>query len=281
VTVPVPLLLVLEAVVLGRNLVQAGRKEDGLLGEDGELAGVGLALGVGLAGEALDTDDVASPDVVVLDGERRAGLVVKVGGHNLALGAVDSHLVEAEVLASSTDVVDTASNADLLVMNLLALLKAAILLLEVAQVVGDGELVRVGRKGLLGLLEVLDSPAADLEVLLCCLSVACILYLLAEILLGRGRGLSGGLLLGLLNVLLPLLLPLLQLALADIFASNLVEQILCLGLGLGLAGVGAVLDTGSLELFGDLVDTVLDGVDDTLGRHDALVYGMFCGLVML
>jgi hypothetical protein len=29
------------------------------------------------------------------------------------------------------------------------------------------------------------------------------------------------------------------------------------------------------------LDTVLDGVDDTLGRHDALVCGMFCGFVML
>jgi hypothetical protein len=100
----------------------------------------------------------------VLHGKGCVGLVVKVGSHDLALGAVDSHLVEAEVLASSTDVVDTAGNADLLVLDLLALLKVAILLLEVAQVVGDGELVRVGRKGLLGLLEVLDSPAADLEV---------------------------------------------------------------------------------------------------------------------
>jgi hypothetical protein len=101
---------------------------------------------------------------------------VKVGSHDLALGAIDSHLVEAKVLASSTDVVNTAGNADLLVLNLLALLKVAILLLEVAQVVGDGELVRVGRKGLLGLLEVLDSPAADLEVLLCFLSVARLFY---------------------------------------------------------------------------------------------------------
>jgi hypothetical protein len=105
---------------------------------------------------------------------------VKVGGHDLALGAVNSHLVEAEVLAGSTDVVDTASNADLLVLDLLALLKVTILLLEVAQVVGDGELVRVGRKGLLGLLEVLDSPAADLEVLLGCLLVALLFHLLID-----------------------------------------------------------------------------------------------------
>lgn len=100
------------------------------------------------------------------------------------------------------------------------------------------------------------------------------------LLLGRGGCLSGGFLLGLLNVLLPLLLPLLQLALADIFASDLVEQGLGLGLGgLGLAVVGAVLDAGSLKLVGDLLDTVLDGVDDTLGRHDALVCRMFCGFV--
>jgi hypothetical protein len=69
---------------------------------------------------------------------------MKVGGHDLALGAVDRDLVEAEVLARCTDVVDTACNADLLVLDLLALLEVAILLLEVAQVVGDLELVWVG-----------------------------------------------------------------------------------------------------------------------------------------
>ena len=180
VTVPVPLLLVLEAVVLGRNLVQAGCEEDGLLGEDGELARVGLTARVGLSGEALDTDDVASSDVVVLHGEGCAGGVVEVGGHDLALGAVDGHLVEAEVLARSADVVDAAGDADLLVLDLLTLLKVAIFLLELAQVVGDGELVRVGRKGLLGLLELLDSPAADLEVLLCRLLVASRFFLLAN-----------------------------------------------------------------------------------------------------
>lgn len=105
---------------------------------------------------------------------------------------------------------------------------------------------------------------------------------LSSVLLLLRRSLSGGLPLGLLNVLLPLLLPLLQLALADIFASDLVEQSLGLGLSrLGLAGVGAVLDAGSLELFGDLLDTVLDGIDDTLGRHDALVCVVFCGFVLL
>jgi hypothetical protein len=136
------------------------------LGEDGELARVGLAAGVGLAGETLDTNDVASPDVIVLHRERNIGGVVQVGGHDLALGAVDGDLVEAEVLARGTDVVDTAGNADLLVLDLLALLEVAILLLEVAEVVGDLELVRVGRERLLGVLELLDSPAADLEVLL-------------------------------------------------------------------------------------------------------------------
>lgn len=92
------------------------------------------------------------------------------------------------------------------------------------------------------------------------------------LLLRRRRGLSGGLLLGLLDVLLPLLLPLLQLALADIFAGDIVEQSLGLGLvGLGLVGGGSgggvVLDSGVLQLVGDLLDTVLDGVDYSLGRH--------------
>ena len=106
--------------------------------------------------------------------------------------------------------------------------------------------------------------------------------ILCSVLLLLRRSLSGGLPLSLLDILLPLLLPLLQLALADIFASDLVEQSLGLGLSrLGLAGVGAVLDAGSLELFGDLLDTVLDGIDDTLGRHDALVCVVFCGFVLL
>jgi hypothetical protein len=166
VTVPVPLLLVLEAVVLGGNLVQAGCEKGGLLGEDGELTGVALTAGVGLAGVTLDTNDVATPDVVVLRCERKFGGVVEVGGHDLALGAVDGDLVEAEVLARGTDVVDTASNGDLLVLDLLTLLEVAILLLEVAQVVGDLELVRVGRERCLGVLELLDPSAADFEVLL-------------------------------------------------------------------------------------------------------------------
>jgi hypothetical protein len=150
--------------------VQAGCEKGGLLGEDGELTGVALTAGVGLAREALDTDDITTPDVVVLDGERNVGGVVQVGGHDLALGAVDGNFVEAEVLARCTDVVDTARNADLLVLDLLALLEVAILLLEFAQVVGNLELVWVGRERLFGVLELLDSATADLEVLLCLLA---------------------------------------------------------------------------------------------------------------
>jgi hypothetical protein len=62
---------------------------------------------------------------------------------------------------------------------------------------------------------------------------------LSSVLLLLRRSLSGRLPLGLLDILLPLLLPLLQLALADIFASDLVEESLGLGLvGLGLVGGG-------------------------------------------
>lgn len=104
---------------------------------------------------------------------------------------------------------------------------------------------------------------------------------LSSVLLLLRRSLSGGLPLGLLNVLLPLLLPLLQLALADIFASDLVEESLGLGLvGLGLVGGGggggAVRDSGVLQLVGDLLDTVLDGIDYSLGRH-GVVWFSGCG----
>jgi hypothetical protein len=107
---------------------------------------------------------------------------------------------------------------------------------------------------------------------------------LGSVLLLRRRSLSGGLPLGLLDILLPLLLPLLQLALADIFASDLVEESLGLGLvGLGLVGGGggggAVRDSGALQLVGDLLDTVLDGVDYSLSRH-GVVWFSGCGKKM-
>lgn len=107
---------------------------------------------------------------------------------------------------------------------------------------------------------------------------------LGSVLLLRRRSLSGGLPLGLLDILLPLLLPLLQLALADIFASDLVEESLGLGLvGLGLVGGGggggAVRNSGALQLVSDLLDTVLDGVDYSLGRH-VVVWFSGCGKKM-
>lgn len=81
--------------------------------------------------------------------------------------------------------------------------------LELAQVVVDLELVRVG-VGLVALAELLDGSAADLEVLVG-VQVSLLLF-------GAGRllllcwGLSGGSLLGLLSLLLALLLTLLDCA---------------------------------------------------------------------
>jgi hypothetical protein len=99
------------------------------------------------------------------------------------------------------------------------------------------------------------------------------LVICSVLFLRRRRGLSGSFLLGPLNVFLPLLLPLLQLALADILASNLVEQGLGLGLiRLGLVGGGVVLDSDVLQLVGDLLDTVLDSVDYSLGRHREICF---------
>lgn len=163
VTLAETLLLVLEAVVLGRNGVQARGQEDNLGGKDRKFTIV-TVLGVGTAGETHDANNVTTADKLVLLLERLTGRELGLA-HDLDLDTLSADIVENQLVAGRTLGVDTASNANGNIRLLLALLETLLLLNKVAKVGVDVELVWVGI-GLLGLAQLVDSLAANLEVLL-------------------------------------------------------------------------------------------------------------------
>lgn len=213
----VALLLVLEAVVLVGELVQAGGEEGDFLGEERELARVAGAR-VGAARVALDADDVSTAQQLVLLGKGLvAGRLLRLA-HDLHAHTLGADIVEAQVGSRRTLVVDAGSNVQSLLLLVLARLEVAELLLKFAQVVVDVELVRVG-VGLVVLAELLDGSAADLEVLVG-VQVSLLLLGAGSLLLcwwcsGRCR------LLGLLGLLFALLL-----ALLDYFLSATLPRLL-------------------------------------------------------
>ena len=164
ISLSVPLLLISEPVVLGRNLVQARRQENNLARENRKLAIVTI-LGGRAAGEPNDANDITSPELLVLGLERHiASSVLGLAG-NLDLDALGADVVEDELGASSALSVDTARDPDFLLGDLFALLQGRVLLEELSQVVLYVELVRV-RVGILRCAELVYLLAADLKVLL-------------------------------------------------------------------------------------------------------------------
>lgn len=158
------LLLVLETIVLGGNRVQAGCQKDDLGGEDGKFA-VRAVLGVRTARETDNTNDITSPELLMLLLKWHiTGSKLSLADH-LNLGALCADIVENQLGAGGTLGVDATSNADGHVGLLLTLLKTFIGLEELAQVGVDLELVRVGVR-LLGLAQLVDALAPNLEVLL-------------------------------------------------------------------------------------------------------------------
>jgi hypothetical protein len=85
--------------------------------------------------------------------------------HDLDLNTLRANVVEVQLGAGGTLGVDTASNANGNLRLLLALLETLIFLEEVAEIGIDVELVGIGIR-LLGLAQLVDLLAANLEVLL-------------------------------------------------------------------------------------------------------------------
>ena len=158
------LLLILEAVVLGGDGVQTGRQEDDLGSEDRQLTIV-TVLGGSASRETDNTDNVASTEVLVLLLEWDTASGVLCLAHNLDLLALGADVVENELGTRRALGIDTASKSDGDIGLLLALLKAFVLLQEVAQIGGDLELVGEWVR-FLGFEHLLDLPASDFKVLL-------------------------------------------------------------------------------------------------------------------
>lgn len=164
ITLAETLFLVLQTVVLGGDGVQARRQKDDLSRKDRKLT-IGSVLGASPTGESNNTDNVASPEVLVLLLERHVASGVLTLAHNLHLDTLRTNVVEIELGARAALGVDSTGDANSGLGFLLALLKTLVVLEELTQVIGDVELVRI-RVGRLGFAELIDSLAADFEVLL-------------------------------------------------------------------------------------------------------------------
>lgn len=241
------LLLVLETIVLGGDRMQARRQKDDLGGEDGEFT-VRAILGVRTTREPDDTNNVTSPKLLMLIFKWHiTGSKLSLADH-LDLDTLCADVVENQLGAGRTLGVDATGNTDRNVGLLLTLLKAFIVLEELAQVGVDLELVWVGVR-LLGLAQLVDALAPDLEILLertqvsravhktvdSCFthvrSQVCFFLLRRSLLGGLGR--RGSFLFLLLRLLLTELLASLQFGLGYLLASDLVKQEVGHG-GLGL-----------------------------------------------
>lgn len=220
--------------------MQARSQEDDLPCEDRELS-IGSVLRVASSGETGDTNDISSAQVLVLSVE--VTLSILGLANDLHLDTFRANVVENQLVTLGTLGIDSSRDAHLHIRLLFALGETLIILEVLSEVDGDLELVRVG-VGVLGLSELVDLLASNLEVLLS-LSIhvshpahqkivtmrgfkshvrgeVALRLLLRHLLLGLRR--SSSLLFLLLGLLLPLLLASLQFGLGDLFAGDLVEE---------------------------------------------------------
>lgn len=144
--------------------MQAGGQKNKLSGEDRELAIV-TVLGGGTAGETDNSDNITTTDVLVLLLEGGAASGELGLTHDLDLDTLGAEIIEEKLVARGALGVDTTSKADADLGLLFALGERGIVGKELAQIGVDLELVGV-RVGALGLAQLIDSLAADLEVLL-------------------------------------------------------------------------------------------------------------------
>lgn len=165
----VALLLILEAVVFGREGVQARREKDDLGSEDRQLT-IRPVLGASATRETDNADDITSPQVFMLSLEANIASSILSLANDLDLGAFGTDIVEDQFGTRRALGVNSTGDADRDFGLLLALLETLIVLQEVPQIVGDMELVGV-RVRLLGFAEFVDSLASDFEVLLQLISI--------------------------------------------------------------------------------------------------------------
>lgn len=158
----VPSLLVLKAIVLSRQHVQAGSQELDICGENTKLSN-GAVLGVRPAGETDDANDISTLKLAVFS--LVVALAELVLSNDLDLCAIGEDDIELEVLAGGADSLDTASNTDLDVLLLLAVAESLPLLNDFRNLVLDVELVGVW-VWCLGCAKLVDSLGPHLEVLL-------------------------------------------------------------------------------------------------------------------
>lgn len=144
--------------------MQAWREKDNLLSKDRQFTVISV-LGRGTSGKADDADDISSSQMFVLSLERNVSCRFLGLTRNLDLDTFGTDVVEDQLSTSRSLGIDSSSNSDLLIPQLLSLLKRLIILEKLPKVIGYLELVRIGVR-VLGLAELVDFSAADFKVLL-------------------------------------------------------------------------------------------------------------------
>lgn len=150
--------------MLGRDGVQARCQKHNLRREDGKFT-IGPVLGATTARESNNTNNITSPEVLMLLLKGDAAGSVLALAHDLYLYTLRADIVKVQLGARAALGVDSTGDANGDIGLLLALLEALVVLEELTQVVGDVELVRIG-VWVLGFAELVDFLASDFKVLL-------------------------------------------------------------------------------------------------------------------
>lgn len=143
IALPVPLLLIFEAVMLRGDLVETWGKEDDLPCKYREFP-IRSVPGCCPAWVSDYADDIASPQVLVLLLERDIPGCLLGLTHDLDLDPLGSDVVEDQLGARCTFGVDPASQTDLDILEVLASLERLISRQKLSQIGGNLEFVRVG-----------------------------------------------------------------------------------------------------------------------------------------
>ena len=160
----ISLFLVLEAVIFPGQLMQAWRQENDLSSEDGELSLRTVSRSCP-SRVADHTDDISSPEMLVLCFERNLTSGLLGLTHYLNLDSLGADVVEHELGSRRTFGVYPTSQPDFHLRQLLAGLDRLILLEELSKVGVDLKLMGI-REWIFRLAKFVDMTGANLKVLL-------------------------------------------------------------------------------------------------------------------